>query len=662
MPTEEIPTFSSAIQNEIILDSLSDGVCRISLTGRILYSNRAAERILGFGEKELNGKDYTDGFFSKSRESYFHEVSYCPIQFVLDSGETSHVSSETFVGSDGADIRVEYICTPLFEKDDILGAVISFQDIAEQYEAERILSEARDMALQAAESKAMFLANMSHEIRTPLNGIIGITDLLSDSKLSNEQNEYVRMLKTSTKMLRGIVDDILNFSKIESGILELENIEFSPAEMAKEATAFFAPLAREKEIGLDHEIDKDITPILIGDANKLRQIINNLLSNAIKFTASGGVKLKISSIERNESQEELRFEVSDTGIGVSKDSQANLFQPFTQADESTTRIYGGTGLGLAICRKLVETMGGRIGFESKYRGGSLFWFSVNLRRSQSAEGRLGLGLNETERDSGAGAVRFSPDLNVLVVEDNPINLIVTTKMLEQLGISAATAENGLEAIKMAEKNDFDLILMDCQMPEMDGFEATRRILAEIERKPRIFALTASTSHSEREKCKAAGMIDHVSKPFTKRDLSAALGRHFLPEAAELNLDLKEEFVQHSLAKVIDAGKMETFFEIESSGKRDFTRNLLRIFIDHSAKLLSEMNDAAEEPNFVRLGELAHNLKGSTGNAGIKKLFALLEELEEALAKKDLTSVEKQLKEINTEFNDLKQIIRSIDQL
>lgn len=662
MPAEKTSSLRTEIQNEIVLDSLSDGVCQISPSNKIVYSNRSAEMILGYAASEIIGCAYSEVFFSVNESLYLPDAAFCPIQFVLNSGETSHVSLETFIDKAGKEIRVEYICTPLFENEEVSGAVISFQDIAERYEAEKALSEARDMALAAAETKAMFLANMSHEIRTPLYGIIGTTNLLNDSDLSGEQNEYVRMLKTSTDLLRSIVDDILDFSKIESGVFELENIELKVRQIAADAIAFFEPLAKVKNIGLKCDIDEDVTQILTGDVNKVRQILNNLLSNAIKFTANGEVVLKIESIGIEPEFEELRFEIIDTGIGIRKSSQAKLFEPFTQADESTTRVYGGTGLGLAICRQLVEMMGGAIGFESEYGKGSKFWFDLKFQRSQSAEGQAGIDLlKKSAQDQLKKApLSFSKNISVLVVEDNPINLTVTTKMLEQLGLIPETAENGIEGIEKARAGDFDVVFMDCQMPEMDGFEATRQILTQVQKKTHIFALTASTSISEREKCKNAGMDDYISKPFSKDDLSRIMSKYYTPEKAGQNLNLQGDIVQHSLENIVDARILETFHEIESNGKEKFTRNLLRTFVDHSGKLIAEMNDAVVKSDFIRSAEIVHSLKGSTGNVGIRKLFSLLEQLEEALEREDAMAIGKYVENINAEFRNTKQIILSID--
>ncbi|MEZ5345549.1 MAG: ATP-binding protein [Pyrinomonadaceae bacterium] len=662
MPADDTSRIRFSSPNEVILNSLSEGVCQISLSNKIIYSNSAARSMLGMTEEELNGVSYSEVFFSTPEERYLSDIPFCPIRFVLTSGETSHVSSEIFLGRNGREIRVEYICTPLFEGEEISGAVVSFQDIAERYEAEKALGEARDLALAAVETKAMFLANMSHEIRTPLNGIIGTIDLLSDGSLSAEQSEYVRMLKTSTELLRSIVDDILDFSRIESGGVRLDEVEFSVRDTAEDILSIFSPVAKDKSIDLRSEIDAEVTPVLVGDVTKVRQVLNNLISNAVKFTNNGEVVLKITTGDADAEGEELVFEIRDTGIGIKDEAQAMLFEPFTQADESTTRLFGGTGLGLAISRQLVKIMGGRMGFESEYSRGSNFWFKLRFARSPAAEGSAGIGFAETggEKQPEKIKVRFPGDLKVLVVEDNPINLIVTTKMLEQLGLGPETAENGMVAVEKVQLKDFDAILMDCQMPEMDGYEAARRMIENSVKPPLIFAITAGTSASERRKCAEAGMTDHISKPFTKVDLVRVLGKYFEIERSEEFLDLDKDLTQHSFATIIEAGKLETFREIESNGKKNFTNDLLKIFVDHSEKLITEMKEALSGEDTARLRGIAHSFKGSAGNAGISELFTLLEQLEAALQSKDRNAVNDQVEKIDSEFTKVKKIILSIE--
>jgi PAS domain S-box-containing protein len=586
----------NANRTEVILQSLSEGVCQISPGGITVYANGSAERILGYSRKNAVGMRYSELFFSKNEGEYSTVLPYCPIHFVLASGETSHVSSEIFYRNDGSEVYVEYICVPLFEGNEIAGAVISFQDVAERIEGEKAVAAARDLAIAAAETRATFLANMSHEIRTPLNGIVGTSNLLMDSNLSGEQSEYVRMLKTSADMLRNIVDDILDFSKIDAGIREL----------------------------------------LIGDHDKLRQILLNFLSNAIKFTSKGSIVLRITVESDGPSSKRLKFEVEDTGIGIRQDLRSGLFEPFTQADSSTTRQFGGTGLGLAICRQLVELMGGVIGYDSKFGEGSNFWFSAEFPKA-SKEIRKNVKNSQTKQESGVASFGDEPTLNqlrVLIVEDNPINSAVTAMMLKQLGMSSEIAENGLIAVERTAAEEFDLIFMDCQMPEMDGFETAKKIRRQdTSNHAKIIAVTASTSIRERDKSIAAGMDDFLAKPFTKKGLFSILKKHFKPDPVSLNLDLDDDMIEHSLANIIDSKKLENFLEIESNGKEHFTSKILNLFLTHSENLISEIDGAIDAGDFKTVAAKAHNLKGSSGNVGLSVLHTMFDELEDLAKKK-----------------------------
>jgi signal transduction histidine kinase/CheY-like chemotaxis protein len=391
----------------------------------------------------------------------------------------------------------------------------------------RRVRQSRRAAEKATSAKSEFLANMSHEIRTPLNGIVAMTELLSRSGLNTEQSEMAGIVLTSSESLMTIVNDILDFSKIEAGSMQMEEIPFDLRALTYDAVRLFTPQAKEKSLAIECSVAADIPPMIFGDPVRVRQVLTNLTSNAIKFTAQGSVKVEVELAGDSQVGPAVLIRVTDSGIGIAPEVSARLFRAFSQADSATTRKYGGTGLGLAIVLRLTTLMGGSVGMESTRGKGSTFWFLIPARAAAV--------IGEAAKQPPAASLRFAascgpdvvlasdveqtrqggqPGCRILIVEDNPVNQMVASRALGTLGYEAEVVAGGEAALEVLAHSQFDLILMDCQMPGMDGYDATAEIRRREAGRSRIpiVAMTANAIDGDRERCMAAGMDDYISKP------------------------------------------------------------------------------------------------------------------------------------------------------
>ncbi len=658
-------------RSRLLLESAGEGICGFDLEGRTVFVNPAAARMVGYSIGELIDRPWHPLLHHKRADGSPCAIGECTMHEALTSGSERRLTRDTLCRKDGTSFAIEYTSTAIRRAGRIVGTVVTFNDITQRVESERELREAKEIAEAATKAKSQFVANMSHEIRTPMNGILGMTHLLLDTPLTAEQAEYLGVVRSSGESLLTIINDILDFSKIEAGRMAIESIPFDLEVAIGEVADLLAPRAEAKGLELILDYGVEVPRRVKGDPGRIRQILMNLASNAIKFTDSGHVLIAVKLLEERTSPvvANIKLSVSDTGIGMGEATQKRLFQPFNQADTSTTRRFGGTGLGLSISKQLVELMGGTIAVESAPGRGATFWVTVELpivetgprpiadrdldgvrvlivddielnRRIlgtqlgnwrmkyecagnaaealarlrtavaagepfevaildymmpamdghelgvtikgepairdtalllMTSSGRRGDGRKFTEagfagylvkpvlprtlrsalqatlqarrasrddaplvtrhsvREAEVAAVRRQKTrqrgCRVLLAEDNIMNQKVAVRMLERMGHRVDVACNGREAVEMDEAFPYDIIFMDCQMPEIDGYEATgliRRREAGTERHIPIVAMTANAMHGERDRCLAAGMDDYLSKPVSRRLLAEVM--------------------------------------------------------------------------------------------------------------------------------------------
>ena len=564
----------------------------------------------------------------------------------------------------------------------------------ERRRVEAELTSAKEAAEASNLAKSQFLANMSHEIRTPMNGVIGMTELMLKTPLSEIQQRYLDRILFSARALLDIINNILDLSKIEAGKLELESVELNVAQIVQGIVDLFAVRAHQKGLRLSLRLAEGLPDRLLGDPVRLQQVLMNLLGNALKFTERGEIAVQVDHLAPTATQTRLTIMVSDTGIGIPASARDRLFHSFSQADGSTTRRFGGTGLGLAIVKQLVEAMGGQIGVESVHGQGSRFWFTVLLERpSQTAAADAAAAARAASHGQGSPDRRplsASPGRRgrILLVEDNEINREVALGMLDMLGHRTETATNGREAVEAWGKAAYDLILMDCQMPEVDGFEATRLIreresaagtrsegrgtgqdfleprtsnpASSAPRRVPIIALTANAIRGDRNLCLEAGMDDYLSKPYTQDQLRDVIA-HWLPASP---VDKGEQAMSTPIegtaaptaepsasdaAASVNKQAWEAIRALQRPGQPDLLGKILGMYVNDSRELIETIRQALEQQDAQAVFRAAHTLKSSSGNVGAAGLAERCKTLESLGRQNQLNQAPELFRQIEAEY-------------
>ena len=512
----------------VLTDSARDVVWTMNPLGEVTYVSPAVEQLRGITPEQALKQTVDETLTPASRDrsiQYFVDVAtaiqkgIAPPQFRSELEYWRH---------DGSTFWTEVLAFPLMGANGALVEVLGVsRDISERRQYEDSLRQAREVAEKSNAAKTEFLAHISHEIRTPMSAILSLTDLVLNTPLDDQQRAWLNKSKSAGRLLLGIINDILDLSKLEHGKLELAALPFDLQSVLQQISDLVSDTCASKGLCYEVVIDPDVPMHLVGDAQRLAQVLLNLVGNAIKFTEQGHVRLQVRRSACADALAHLRFEVQDSGIGLESQLQAKVFDGFVQGDNEQTRLHGGTGLGLLICKRLTEKMGGEVGVVSKVGHGSTFWFTVQLPVSQVGAVKTPVSVQASDSPALAQGAR------VLLVEDNPSMRGILSQLLELAGVHVALAENGEDAIRMVNAARYDLVLMDMQMPVMGGLEATRLIRQNpVHQQLPIVALTAGGFMEDRDHCFEAGMNDYLMKPFEYKDLIQVLHRNLPPSHIE----------------------------------------------------------------------------------------------------------------------------------
>lgn len=615
--------------------------------GRMLLVNQAYARLFGKKEEEIIGLELSD--FYPSKEDYaFLDAS--DRRAMEERREVS--TKDHFTKAGGEEVWVQTVRRPLITPGGEVHVLGIATDITEQVLVERALKKSKELAEDSVRLKENFLANMSHEIRTPMNGILGIGKLLAKTSLNETQENYVKIIRQSAENLLVVINDILDLGKMDADKLELEKIPFDLREVLKVARQTLFYKAEEKDIAFDVMLPVQLeNQLLEGDPYRLNQVLLNLMSNAIKFTQEGGVTLSCRVLEESPAAVQLEFAVADTGIGIPEDKKQEIFEEFTQAYTSTTRKYGGTGLGLNICKKLVKLQGGRIWVESEVGKGSVFKFTLTYSKCAEALSQIS---DEDVAYNSLGNIR------VLLAEDNEVNVLLAQTILENWGAQVDVARNGKEALEQFENQEYAVILMDIQMPEMNGMEVTKLIRAHPDPEKAetpVIALTANALKQDAEKYLKAGMDDYIPKPFQEKELYLKISNLLLVKARKGNAPALHKIAQMPISTQVEtAGEKTqaplsmqnltvcnlTYLEELTDNDKAFMDRIVGMFLEQVPSELDRLQAGVDSQNMAEVQKIAHKIKSTVSLLGAKSMGLRLKEIEELASSSTETAKVEQL--------------------
>lgn len=629
-----------------ILRSMAECLIVLKPDQTIEMVNKATLELLGYKEEDLIGKpveivfDQYNGFINENGKELLSQKS------IMINRE------ESFITKEGKVIPVLFSASSMQSREGSPPGIVCIAlDITERKKAEKMLEKSRQEAISSSRAKSEFLANMSHEIRTPMNGVLGMIDLLIHTDLSVEQKRFADTANTSAKALLNLINDILDLSKIEAGKMEIEHVEFDLREKLKEVIDLFSIQARSKNIDLRYITERSVSSVVRGDPARIRQVLVNLVGNAIKFTDSGEVTVRVKTLEEPDQGILYRFEVTDTGIGINPEARQRIFDSFTQVDTSTTRKHGGTGLGLSISQQLVKLMNGTIGVESEPGKGSTFFFTIPLAETTGKTDGSSFGQDEYSgnpeemtgpdlQGEGKGSVNspMPAQLHILVAEDNAVNLQVVLAMLDSLHYRVDVASNGQEAVDAFSRQHYDVILMDCQMPEMDGYAATKIIREREKGSPDhtpIIALTGHAMQGDRETCLASGMDDFLPKPFNMELLFKTINRWTSDRPAEGGdsetgdkIDPASSFPKElEIPGAIDKNVLNSLRGLQQEGEPDLVGELITLYLAEASKILNTLDEFMQAKDAQGINKMAHKLKSSSASVGATNFASLLKQAE-----------------------------------